>query len=40
MPDVLNWIGVQNGSMAIAYFVPSIETGIVEPSNATSTDGN
>jgi len=33
-------MGVQKGSIAMAYFVPSIDTGIVDPNIATSTDKN
>ena len=37
---VLYCAGVQNGFIAIAYRVPMIEMGIVEPSIAMRTEGN
>ena len=38
--DILYWIGVQNGSTDIAYRVPMMDTGIVEPTIPMRTAGN
>lgn len=40
MMGVLYCSGLQNGSTAIAYRAPMMETGIVEPSMDTRTDEN